>query len=69
MTEQERAKHIRCAQINKYKSELRKLDIKTMKFIDGDITEEEYAPYREKKAELREKIREREKKIKESKGT
>lgn len=40
------------------KRELYKLDIKTMKFIDGDITEEQYEPFKLRKAELRIRIRE-----------
>lgn len=47
----------RIMQKQKAKEELAKLDIKTLKFIDGDITAEEYEPFKQRKAELRELIR------------
>lgn len=47
----------RIMQKQKAKEELAKLDIKTLKFIDGDITAEEYEPFKQRKAELRDLIR------------
>lgn len=44
-------------QKQKAKDELAKLDHQTLKYIDGDITAEEYAPYKKRRAELRELIR------------
>jgi hypothetical protein len=38
-------------------SRLKELDIKTMKFVDGDITAEQYEPYRLEKQSLREEYR------------
>lgn len=47
--------------INYYKSQLQATDYKALKFIDGEFTEEEYAPIREERKEYRRKIRELEK--------
>ena len=35
------------------KIRLKELDIKTFKFIDGDLTEQEYEPFKQEKIELR----------------
>jgi len=39
-------------------SELKELDIKTIKFVDGDLSEEQYEPFKIRKAELRKQYRE-----------
>lgn len=39
------------------KSLLSELDYKTLKYIDGDITEREYAPFKNQRAELRAEYR------------
>ena len=44
-------------EIRNAKSRLAKLDIKRNKFIDGEITEDEWTAYREEIKYLREKIR------------
>lgn len=54
-TENENYKKWKKAQ--EYKKELASLDYKTLKFIDGDITAEEYEPFKQRKAELRALIR------------
>lgn len=46
--------------IQEYKKELAALDYKTLKFIDGDISAEEYEPFKKRRAELRALIREKE---------
>ena len=48
-------------QINDYKKKLEDSDYKALKFIDGEFTEEEYAPIREERKNYRIKINELEK--------
>lgn len=43
-------------QINDYKKKLEDSDYKALKFIDGEFTEEEYAPIREERKNYRIKI-------------
>ena len=50
-------------QLNEIKEELNKLDIKTMKYVDGSITSEEYEIYRKQKESLRSKYNELERKL------
>lgn len=54
-TENENYKKWKNAQ--EYKKELAKLDHQTLKYIDGDISADEYAEYRRRRAELRALIR------------
>ena len=49
------------AQINVLKEQLAETDYKTLKFIDGEFTEKEYAPIREERKNYRIKINELEK--------
>lgn len=51
-------KKSRLAEIAACRSELRLLDIKTMKYVDGNLTAVEYEPYRRRKQELRDRINE-----------
>ena len=51
-------------QINDYKKKLEDSDYKALKFIDGEFTEEEYAPIREERKHYRIKINELEKCLK-----
>ena len=44
--------------INQLKLELERTDYKTLKYIDGELTEEEYNEIKEIRKELRRKIRE-----------
>lgn len=44
--------------INKLKLELERTDYKVLKYIDGELTEEEYSKIKETRKELRRKIRE-----------
>ena len=48
-------------QINALKEQLAETDYKALKFIDGEFTEEEYAPIREERKNYRIKINELEK--------
>ena len=48
-------------QINTLKEQLAETDYKALKFIDGEFTEEEYAPIREERKNYRIKINELEK--------
>lgn len=48
-------------QINTLKEQLAETDYKALKFIDGEFTEEEYAPIREERKNCRLKINELEK--------
>jgi hypothetical protein len=61
----EREKEIRKIEIsnelNHYLFLLSKTDYKTLKYIDGEFTEEEYAPIKQERIEYRKKIRELEK--------
>jgi hypothetical protein len=43
--------------IFKIENDLKKLDVKTMKFIDGELTEEEYKIFKNQKIELRKEYR------------
>lgn len=43
--------------MNEIQEKLKALDIKTFKFIDGDINQEQYEPYRLEKQALREEYR------------
>lgn len=49
------------AQINALKEQLAETDYKALKFIDGEFTEEEYAPIRKERKNYRIKINELEK--------
>ena len=51
-------------EIDKYKKLLEETDYKALKFIDGEFTEEEYAPIREERKIYRVKINELEDKLK-----
>lgn len=51
-------------QINALKEQLTETDYKALKFIDGEFTEEEYAPIREERKSYRVKINELEDKLK-----
>ena len=51
-------------EIDKYKKLLEETDYKALKFIDGEFTEEEYAPIREETKIYRVKINELEDKLK-----
>ena len=51
-------------EIDKYKKLLEETDYKALKFIDGEFTEEEYAPIREERKSYRVKINELEDKLK-----
>ena len=51
-------------EIDKYKNLLEETDYKALKFIDGEFTEEEYAPIREERKSYRVKINELEDKLK-----
>lgn len=53
-TEEER----NAAEIERLKAELASTDYKTLKYIDGAITDEEYAETKKHRAELRQKINE-----------
>lgn len=50
----------------KAKKRLRETDYLALKFIDGELTEEEYAPTREERKKLREKVRAWERVVKET---
>ena len=39
--------------LEQIKTRLKELDIKTFKFIDGDLTQDEYEPYKQEKIALR----------------
>lgn len=45
------------------KNKLAKLDIKLFKYLDGDLSETEYRPFKEERATLRVRIRELENEI------
>ena len=51
-------------EIDRYKKLLEETDYKALKFIDGEFTEEEYAPIREERKIYRVKINELEDKLK-----
>jgi len=51
-------------QINIKKAELAATDYKCLKFIDGELTEEEYLPVKQHRAELRQQINELEELLK-----
>ena len=50
-------------QLNEIKKELSDLDYHTMKYIEGEYTEEEFEVYKEKKKELRKKYNNLEKEL------
>ena len=50
-------------EISKLKRELAETDYKCLKYVDGALTEEEYAPIKAQRAELRRQINELEAKL------
>ena len=50
-------------EISKLKRELAETDYKCLKYVDGALTEEEYAPIKAQRAELRRRINELETRI------